>query len=105
MRLVALLTALLLAGGCDLDTRPEPPAVAEIDLAADGRCLLDGRVVTPEQLDRALTRQAAEAPNEKLGRTRLRVIIRHAPGVAYERVLTVQERCQSLGISQVEVAR
>jgi biopolymer transport protein ExbD len=106
VRLVAFLAALLLAGGCDeFDTRPDPPAVAEIELTVDGGYRLDGRVVTEEQLDRGLSRRVADAPNEKLGRTRLQVVIRHAPGINYERVLAVQERCQGLGISKIEVSR
>lgn len=104
MRPVAFLAVLLLAGGCD-DLRTDPPPVAEIELAADGSYLLDGRPVTSDQLDRALRKQAAEAPNAKLGRTRLQVVIRHAPGIPYDRVLALQERCQGLGISQVEVPR
>jgi len=104
VRPVAFLAVLLLAGGCD-GVRADPPPVAEVALTADGGYVLDGRPVTPEQLDRALSRRAAEAPNEKLGRTRLQVVIHHAPGVAYERVLALQERCQGLGISQVEVPR
>ena len=106
MRCALLLAGLLFAAaGCD-DTRPDPPPPsADVELTADGGYRLDGRVVTSAQLDRELTRRAADAPNEKLGRTRLHVVIRHAIGVEYERVRELQERCQRLGISQVEVPR
>jgi len=105
VRFLVIAVALLAAAGCD-DTRPDPaPPTAEITLAANGGYLLDGRPVSPDRLNRELSRRAAEAPNEKLGRTRLHVIIRQAPGIEYQRVLDLQERCQSLGISQVEVPR
>ncbi len=107
MRILApLAVVLLLAAGCDdMDTRPQPMAKAEVQLTADGGYRLDGRVFDSAALDRELIRLADESPNEKLGRTRLHVIIRYAPGVAYDRVLEMQERCQHLGISQVEVPR
>ncbi len=103
----AVLLALLLAGcGGDWDTRPDPPPPsAEVTLTADGGYRLDGRTVTSDALDRELRKRAADAPNEKLNRTRLHVVIMHAPGVSYDRVMEMQERCQRLGISQVEVPR
>lgn len=103
-----LLAAVLLTTGCnpDFDTRPDPPPPsAEVTLTADGGYRLDGRVVTSEALDRELRKRAADAPNEKLSRTRLHVVVLHAPGVSYDRVMEMQERCQRLGISQVEVPR
>ena len=103
-----VLFAVLLSAGCNSawDTRPEPPPPSvEITLAADGGYRLDGRPIGSDALDRELRKRAADAPNEKLGRTRLHVVIRHAPGVSYDQVVELQERCQRLGISQVEVPR
>ncbi len=104
MRAAFILAGLLLAAGCE-DTRTPPPPTAEVELAADGGYRLNGRPVGSDKLDRELARQAADAPNEKLGRTLLHVVIRFETGVPYERVLELQERCQRLGISQVEVPR
>lgn len=104
MRPVLILAALLCMAGCE-DMKRDPPPVVEVEITADGGLRLDGRAMTAEQLDSELSRQAADAPNEKLGRTRLQVRLRHAPGTSYERVLDVQERCQALGISNVEVLR
>ncbi len=104
MRVFLVLAGLLALSGCE-DMRPDPPPIAEIELAADGGCLLDGRQMASEAVDRELRRRAADAPNEKLGRTRLQVRIRSLPGVDYARVLELQERCQALGISNVEIAR
>lgn len=104
MRPVLVLAVLLCVAGCE-DMLRDPPPIAEVEIAADGGFRLDGRPMTPDQLDRELSRRAADAPNEKLGRTRLQVRLRHAPGTPYDRVLDLQERCQSLGISNVEVAR
>ena len=105
MRGVVLCAVLLLAAGCDDSRSDPPPPTAEVELTADGGYRLDGRTVTSDKLDRELTRRAADAPNPKLGRTMLHVVIRHAPGIPYERVMELQERCQGLGISQVEVPR
>ncbi|HAT09286.1 MAG TPA: hypothetical protein DCS97_01515 [Planctomycetes bacterium] len=104
MRVILVLAGLLALSGCE-DMRAEPPPIAEIELSADGGCRLDGRLMASAALDRELSRQAADAPNEKLGRTRLQVRIRSLPGVDYARVLELQERCQALGISNVEIAR
>lgn len=108
MRVVVVL-AVLLAAGCfssEMDTRPDPPPPSvEIRIGADGSYRLDGRVLTSEKLDVELTRRADEAPNPKLPRTMLHVVIRHAPGIGYDLVIEMQERCQRLGISQVEVPR
>lgn len=104
MRPALVLAVLLCAAGCE-DMKRDPPPVCEVEITADGGFRLDGRPMTAEQLDRELSRQAADAPNEKLGRTRLQVRLRHAPETPYERVLDVQERCQALGISNVEVLR
>jgi biopolymer transport protein ExbD len=104
MRPALVLAVLLCAAGCE-DMKRDPPPIAEVEIAADGGFRLDGRPMNPDQLDRELSRRAADAPNEKLGRTRLQVRLRHAPGTPYERVLDMQERCQSLGISNVEVVR
>lgn len=104
MRPLMALAALLALAGCE-DMKRDPPPIADVDITVDGGYRLDGRPMTPDQLDRELSRRAADAPNEKLGRTRLQVRVRHAPGTPYERVLELQERCQGLGISQVEVAR
>ena len=98
-------SALFFVAGCLNDERPDPPPVAEIRIGADGGYLLDARPVTPERLDRELTRRAAEERNEKLGRTRLQVKVSFAPGTAYDRVQALVERCQGLGIVQVEVQR
>lgn len=103
MRLAALVLVLLAAGGCN-DLRPDPPPIAEIEIAADGSHRLDGRLMPIDRLERELSRRAAEAQNEKLGRTRLQVRIRSVEA-PYERVLELQERCQRLGISHVEVPR
>ncbi len=105
LRLLVIAALLVLAGCEDMDTRVEPIPVAEVELTADGGFLLDSRPVTSERLDRELKRRAADAPNEKLGRTRLQVRVIRAPGVEYDRVLEVQERCQALGISNVEIPR
>jgi biopolymer transport protein ExbD len=106
MRWLLLAAVLLMSAGCDdLDTRPDPIPVAEVEVTADGGFLLDGRPVTSERLDRELKRRAADAPNEKLGRTRLQVRIVRAPGVDYDRVQDLQERCQAMGISNVEIPR
>ena len=104
MRLAMILAVLLCMVGCE-DMKRDPPPIAEVEIAADGGLRLDGRPILPDKLDGELSRRAADAPNEKLGRTRLQVRIRHAPGTAYERVLGLQERCQALGISVVEVVR
>lgn len=104
MRPVLVLAVLLCVVGCE-DMKRDPPPIVEVEIAADGGFRLDGRPMTPDQLDRELSRKAADAPNEKLGRTRLQVRLRHAPGTPYERVLDMQERCQSLGIPNVEVVR
>ena len=104
MRPVLVLAFLLCVVGCE-DMKRDPPPIAEVEIAADGGFRLDGRPMTPDQLDRELSRRAADAPNEKLGRTRLQVRLRHAPGTPYDRVLDMQERCQSLGIPNVEVVR
>lgn len=104
MRALLIPAAMLCLAGCE-DMKRDPPPVADIEVAADGGLRLDGRPMRPDQLDRELQRRAGEAPNEKLGRTRLQVRIRHAPGSSYDRVLELQERCQALGISNVEVAR
>ncbi len=100
-----LAAALLVVAGCDADTRPDPPPIADIEITADGGYLLDGRVIGSDRLDRELHRRASDAPNEKLGRTRLQIRILRAPGVSYDRVLELQERCQSLGISNIEIPR
>lgn len=103
---VCCLALALLAGtGCDDKTRPDPDPVAEVAITADGGYRIDGRPITPERLDRELTRRASEAKNPTLGRTRLLVHITFAPGTDYQRVLALQERCQALGIVQVEVQR
>ena len=51
------------------------------------------------------TRRIADAPQSKTGRTKLQARIRHAVGVGYDRVMDMQDRCQRLGISQIEVPR
>ena len=105
MRCLIGIGVVLLTVGCQ-DTRTDTPTpTAEILITADGGLRLDERPVTADKLDRELSRRAADAPNEKLGRTRLHVVIRRAPGIPYDRVLELQERCQALGISQVEVPR
>lgn len=104
MRLAMVLAVLLGTAACE-DMKRDPPPVAEVTITADGGFRLDGRPIAPDKLDGELSRRAADAPNEKLGRTRLQVRVSHAPGTPYERVLDVQERCQALGISQVEVVR
>ncbi len=104
MRRLALLAALLLAG-CGEAPRPDPPPIAEVTIAADGSYRLDGRPVTPDRLDIELQQRAGDAPNEKLGRTRLQVRIRLAPGADYAAAYELQSRCQELGIAQTEVAR
>lgn len=104
MRAMLILAAMLCLAGCE-DMKRDPPPIAEVDIAVDGAVRLDGRPMRPDQLDRELSRRAADAPNEKLGRTRLQVRIRHAPGTPYDRVLDLQERCQAMGISNVEVVR
>jgi biopolymer transport protein ExbD len=104
MRLAMALALLLCMAGCE-DLKRDPPPIAEVEITADGGLRLDGRPILSDKLDDELRRRALDAPNEKLGRTRLQVRIRHAPGADYERVLNLQERCQNLGISQVEVLR
>lgn len=101
----ALLVAALALAACDAMPRLDPPPVAEITIAADGGFLLDGRPADSERLDRELTRRAAEARSEKLGRTRLQVRIVTAPRTDFGQVLALQERCLGLGINQIEMAR
>lgn len=105
VRRAGVLACVLLAAACDDIPRLEPPPIAEVALAADGSMRLDGRPIDGQKLDRELARRAADARSEKLGRTRLQVHITTAPGTDYARVLDLQERCQEMGISQVEVAR
>lgn len=100
----ALLVALALAG-CEDGTRPDPDPVAEVMLTADGGFRIDGRTIASDRLERELSRRAADAKGDKLGRTSLVVHLTFAPGVDYQRVLALQERCQALGIVQVEVQR
>ena len=94
----------LVLAGCGIPDRPDPPPIAEVTITADGSYQLDGRPVSPERLDRELLRRAADAPNEKLGRTRLQVHIVHAPGM-WDRAQALVVHCQELGISQTEVQR
>lgn len=101
----ALLAAALAITACDEMPRLDPPPVAEVAIGVDGGFRLDGRPMDGDHLDRELTRLAADARSEKLGRTRLQVRITTAPGTPYSRVLDLQERCLGLGISQIEVAR
>lgn len=100
-----LLASILVLAGCEDGTRPDPDPVAEIAIADDGGFRLDGRAIAPDRLDRELSRRAADATGPKLGRTSLRVRISFAPGTDYQRVLALQERCQALGIVQVEIQR
>ncbi|MEK7415703.1 MAG: hypothetical protein AAB263_20550 [Planctomycetota bacterium] len=101
---IGALALILVLVGCGIPDRPDPPPVAYVAIAADGTYLLDGRQITAERLDRDLLRRAADAPNEKLGRTRLQVHISFAPG-AWDRAQELQVHCQALGISQVEIQR
>ncbi len=100
-----LALALLLAAGGEDATRPDPDPVAEVAFTADGGLRIDGRPITTERLDRELSRRAADATKPRLGRTSLVVHITFAPGTDYQRILALQERCQALGIVQVEVQR
>lgn len=104
MRPALVLAVLLCAAGCE-DMKRDPPPVAEVEITADGGYRLDSRPMAADKLDAELSRRAADAPNEKLGRTRLQVRIRQLPDAPYDRVLELQERCQAMGISNVEVMR